>query len=402
MRARLTESAIAGLAPSDRDQFIFDSQLSGFGYRLTPAGRGIFFIGKPRRTVGYHPELKAVQAREKARQMLVDLRQGRDPAAEAEARAKAVEAGDMTVAQLAEKWLADYVKPKLKPRTLKDYEYLLAHNIKPTLGHLLVSQISRDDVVRWHVDMARTPRRANYALRTLSGLMGFGIDLKLRPPADNPCRRIPLYRERPRERFLSELEIGAAAEAIEEAERQGIIGPYAAAGLRLCLLTGCRQGEILAAEWEHVNWSQRIIRLPDSKTNIPRTIHLSDAALEVLRSLPRSGPYIIAGALKGEPFKNLSRSWIVARALRGLNDVRLHDLRHSFASLGINNGISLEMIGKLLGHRHVATTKRYAHIEKSVAAAVNDQIGAVMATAIEKKAPSGRVIKLRQPRPRSR
>jgi integrase len=119
-----------------------------------------------------------------------------------------------------------------------------------------------------------------------------------------------------------------------------------------------------------------------------------------LQALPRSGPYIIAGALPGEPFRNLSRAWIVARAFRGLDDVRLHDLRHSFASLGINNGISLEMIGKLLGHRHVATTKRYAHIEKSVAAAMNDQIGAVMATAIEKGAAptSASVIKLRRRR----
>jgi integrase len=229
-------------------------------------------------------------------------------------------------------------------------------------------------------------------------LMSFALELGLRPPADNPCRRIRLYRERQRDRFLSEAEIGLAAEAIEEAEREGVIGVQAAAGLRLCLLTGARQGEILAAKWEHVNREQRVIRLPDSKTNVPRTIHLSDAALEVLRTLPRVEPYLIAGANPREPYKNLSRAWIIARARRGLEDVRLHDLRHSFASLAANRGVSLPMIGKLLGHKHQATTQRYAHIARDAAAQVNDELGAVMAAAIEKKAPGGTVVRLRRRR----
>jgi integrase len=398
MRARLTEAAVTKLEPTDRDQFIFDAQLAGFGFRLTPAGRGIFFVGKPRRTVGYHPELKAAEARERARQMLLDLRQGRDPAAEAKARELAAKAGEMTITQLSEKWLADYVKPKLKPRTIQDYEILLKRHILPAVGHLPVSRISRDDVVRMHVDMVRIPQRANYTLRTLSGMMSFALELGLRPPADNPCRRIRLYRERQRDRFLSEAEIGLAAEAIEEAEREGVIGVQAAAGLRLCLLTGARQGEILAAKWEHVNREQRVIRLPDSKTNVPRTIHLSDAALEVLRTLPRVEPYLIAGANPREPYKNLSRAWIIARARRGLEDVRLHDLRHSFASLAANRGVSLPMIGKLLGHKHQATTQRYAHIARDAAAQVNDELGAVMAAAIEKKAPGGTVVRLRRRR----
>jgi integrase len=395
MRIRLTEGFLGTLRPADRDQFVFDTQLATFCYRLTPAGKGIFYVGKPRRPVGHRPPLKVTEARELARQMLVDLRQGRDPAEERKARELAAKAGGMTVAELSVKWLTDYVRPKLKPRTIRDYEQLLERRILPAVGHLPVSRISRDDVVRMHVDMARTPRRANYTLRTLSGLMSFALELGLRPPADNPCRRIRLYREQHRERFLTEVEIGLAAEAIEEAEREGVIGVHAAAGLRLCLFTGARQGEILAARWVHVHRDQRVIRLPDSKTNVPRTIHLSEAALEVLRTLPRVEPYLIAGALPGEPFKNLSRAWIVARARRSLDDVRLHDLRHSFASLAANRGVSLPMIGKLLGHKHQATTQRYAHIARDAAAQVNDELGAAMAAAIEKKAPAGgTVVKL--------
>jgi integrase len=338
MPVRLTEALLDSLTPSDRDQFLFDAMLASFGYRLTPAGRGIFFAGKPRRTIGHRPPLKVTEARELAHQMLADLRQGRDPTLERKARLRAAAANEMTISQLAEKWTHDYVQPKLKPRTAFDYERLLAQHILPAVGHLSVARIERDDVVRLHVDMARIPRRANYAIATLRALINFGIDLGLRPPASNPARRIKMYRERARERFLSETEIGKAAEAIEQAERAGKIGPHGAAGLRLALFTGARSGEITAIEWAHVDWQRKLIRLPDSKTNEPRTIHLSEAALEVLKTVPRIGRFVIAGAKPDEPYKNLGRAWIDIRGNAGLSDVRLHDLRHSFASLAAGRG----------------------------------------------------------------
>jgi integrase len=300
---------------------------------------------------------------------------------------------------LAEKWMADYVRPKLKPRTVFDYERLLAQHILPALGHLSVARIDRDDVVRLHVDMARIPRRANYVVSTVRALINFGIDLGLRPPASNPARRIKMYRERARERFLSEAEIAKAAEAIEQAERARKIGPHGAAGLRLALFTGARSGEITAIEWSHIDWQRKLIRLPDSKTNEPRTIHLSEAALEVLKAVPRIGRFVIAGAKPDEPYKNLGRAWIDIRENAGLQDVRLHDLRHSFASLAAGRGVSLQMIGKLLGHRVSATTARYAHLAVDAASAVNEEIGAAMQTAIAKKQPpSAKVVKLRRPR----
>lgn len=148
--------------------------------------------------------------------------------------------------------------------------------------------------------------------------MTFAEDVGLRPVHSNPARKIKLYRERSRERFLSEAEISKAAEAISTVERDGKIGPHAAAGLRLALFTGARSGEITAAKWEHVDRARRIIRLPDSKTNEPRTIHLSDAAMEVLAAVPRVGPYIVAGAKPNESLKNLGRCWTVARKRAGL------------------------------------------------------------------------------------
>jgi integrase len=399
MRARLTEAFVDALAPSDRDQYVFDTQLATFAYRLTPGGKGIFLIGKrPRYTVGHRP-MKVVDARTRAMQILADAKNGHDPKLAQRTRETARQAGVMTVAVLADKWMTEYVEPKLKPRTIADYKNLLAKHILPALGNLTVAEVSIDHINRLHVGMAKTPRRANYTLRTTSGLFRFARDRKL--STDNPCRSIRPYREGKRERFLSELEIGRAAEAITTAADKGVIGPWAAAGLRLCLLTGARQGEILATEWTHVDWDRRLIRLLDSKTGDARTIHLSDAAIEVLRAIPRHGSYVIAGAKPGEPFKNLSRSWIVARKYAELDDVRLHDLRHSFASMALSRGVGLSMIGKLLGHKRVTTTSRYAHLARDAAAAINDELGVAMTAAIEKgraPAPAGTVVKLRRKR----
>jgi hypothetical protein len=197
--------------------------LSGFGYRLTPAGTGLFFVGKPRRTVGQRSDISAAEAREKAREMLVDIRQGKDPHLERRAREQAIAAGSMTIRQLADQWMSQYVRPKLKPRTVADYEKLLARHILPALGHLTVAGVTRADVTALHVSMKDTPRRANYTVRTIQGMMTYACDNGIRPPLDNPVRKIKLYRERARERFLSEDEIGKAADAITAAERDGTV-----------------------------------------------------------------------------------------------------------------------------------------------------------------------------------
>jgi integrase len=402
---KLTQALVETLAPDGRDRFLFDRSLPGFAIRITPVGTKLFVMQarvagrKQRVTIGRYPDLSVVQARELALQALADMRRGADPAMERRARVEAKTASGMTISQLATKWLADYVRPKLKPRTVFDYERLLAQHILPALGHLSVAGIDRDDIVRLHVDMARIPRRANYVISTVRALINFGIDLGLRPPASNPARRIKMYRERARERFLTEVEIAKAADAIEQAERAGKIGPHGAAGLRLALFTGARSGEVTAIQWSHVDWERRLIRLPDSKTNEPRTIHLSEAALEVLKAVPRIGRFVIAGAKPDEPYKNLGRAWIDIRGNAGLQDCRLHDLRHSYASLAAGRGISLQVIGKLLGHKVPATTQRYAHLARDTVAAVNDELGAAMQAAIAKgQPPTAKVVKMKRPR----
>jgi integrase len=404
--AKLTDDFVEEQVAGKKDQFFFDDATEGFALRVTPRGTKLFiaqarYNGAQRRvSLGAYPDVKAAPARKLARTAVEDIRHGRDPDLENVARARAVEAGGTTIESLAERWMTEIVTPKRKPRTAEDYQRIIDQKITPKLGHLLVGRIAREDVIRWHGDMSKTPRRANYCLATLKALLHFAEDVGLRPPHSNPCRRIEMYRERARERFLSEPEIGKAAAAIAKAEAEGVIGPHAAAGLRLALFTGARSGEITAAKWSHFDRTRKVIRLPDSKTNEPRTIHLSDAALEVLAGVPHVEPFIVAGAKKGEPFKNLGRSWIVARAYGGLENVRLHDLRHSYASLAASRGVSLQMIGKLLGHKVAATTQRYAHLARDVVADINDQLGAAMTAAIEKPAPRANVVKMKRRRAR--
>jgi integrase len=391
---RLTDASINSLNPDGRDRLIFDNRQPGFGLRLTPAGSKIFVAqgrvaGRKRRvTLGYYPNITVAKAREDALQVLADMRRGCDPLGERKARLKASGAGVTTVNDLLDKWTRDHVEPKLKPRTASDYTRLFTRHIRPALGHLSIATVTRDDINRMHVKMRATSRRANYAVTTLRALFNFAIDLGLRPAGSNPTKRVKLYRERIIERPLTEAEIGQAADGINKAERTGRIGPHAAAGLRIAMLTGARASEVTAIQWPHIHWERRLVRLPDSKAGTPRIIHLSDAALEVLKSIPRISKFVIAGRNVNEPYCNLTRAWIIAREYAGLCDVRLHDLRHNFASLAGSRGASLQMIGRLLGHRTPTTTLRYVHLVRDAVSDLNDDIGAAMTAAI-----SGRIAK---------
>ena len=326
MTQRLTQAFVDAQVANGRDRIVFDTQVSGLGMRVTLAGLRIWVAqarvgGRKRRlTVGYAPDMSLSKARAEALQTLAAMRSGVDPTHERKTRQRAAAARTISVRELADRWMADVVRPKLKPRTILDYEQILAKHILPALGRYTVAEVGREHIERLHLDMKDTPRRANYTIAVVRSLFSFATRRELRAPGNNPAASIKMYREHQRERFLNEAEMAKAAEATAEAERVGKIGPFAAAGLRLCLFTGARSGEITAIKWEHIDWEHRLIRLPDSKTNEPRTIHLSDAAIEVLRKVPHVGPFVISGRW-GKSFKTLTRAWIIARAYGGLQDV---------------------------------------------------------------------------------
>jgi integrase len=185
----------------------------------------------------------------------------------------------------------------------------------------------------------------------------------LRPTGSNPCQGVERYREQRRQRFLSGAELAQVGEALAEAEREESAHPSGILALRLLLLTGARSGEILSLRWSEVNFERSCLELADSKTG-QKTIPLGAAALELLSKAERmeDNPYVCFGDKPGRPLGGLTKIWYRIRRRAGLEDVRIHDLRHSFASVGAGSGLGLPIIGAVLGHTQAQTTSRYAHL----------------------------------------
>jgi integrase len=203
-----------------------------------------------------------------------------------------------------------------------------------------------------------------------------------RPDGSNPCRHVEKYSEVKRERMLSADEFSRLAEALREPGRP----PYVVAAIKLLIFTGARLSEVLGLRWEWVEFERGEARLPDSKTGA-KTLHLPAPALTVLAELPRvaGNPFVIVGHVKGTHPVNIEKPWRAIRKSAGLDNVRLHDLRHAFASVAASSGMGLPIIGKMLGHTQAATTHRYAHLAsdpvKAAATAVAGHIAAAMGEA---------------------
>ena len=214
-----------------------------------------------------------------------------------------------------------------------------------------------------HYRLRETPVMANQAVSLLSRLFYTAVKSGEAPAGGNPCRFIQKYPTRGRERFLSEQEFDRLGRVLAELEARGTVSTSAAGALRLLMLTGCRRNEIVTLKWEHVDLEHDELCLRDAKTGA-RAVPLSPAAIQVLTGLPRrpDSPWVFPGRVRGTRLRTLNASWLIVRKEARLEDVRLHDLRHSFASRALALGESLPMIGKLLGHTQVQTTAHYAHL----------------------------------------
>lgn len=385
MRAKLTKRAIDAASPEDKDSFLWDSEVKGFGLKVTPLGKRVYIIqyriGRRLRryTIGTHGSpWTPDEARREAQRLLRMVDSGTDPA-----DAKSADKAVPTFAAAAARFLDEHVELKTKSRTIGEYRRLLDTIILPTFGNRRISEIERAAVGELHHKLRRTPYQANRVLALLSKLFNWAEGCSLRNDGSNPCRHVEKFREQKRERFLSEAELARLGDVLEEEDRAGGTSRAANAALRLLVFTGARMNEILTLRWAHVDLERSVLRLPDSKTGA-KLIHLSPPAASLLSAVPRieGNPYVIAGEKPGHHFVNLEKTWRRVRAKAGLEDVRLHDLRHSFASAGAAAGLSLPVIGALLGHSDAATTARYAHLGNDPVRQANDMIGRQLAAAL--------------------
>ena len=229
------------------------------------------------------------------------------------------------------------------------------------IGAFRVVDVERKDVAELHNKHRAIPYQANRTLGVLSKMFNLAEIWGLRPDGSNPCRHVPKYREKKRERFLSQEELQRLGQVLSEAEVEGSETPFIIAAFRLLILTGCRLGEIQTLKWEYI--TPRHMELPDTKTGA-RRIPLPQAARDVLDALPRyaGNSYVIAGKLEGRFATDFQHPWRRIRARADLPEVRIHDLRHTYASMAVSGGMPIQMVGRLLGHSQLQTTMRYAHL----------------------------------------
>lgn len=355
------------LIPEKGENWIRDTELTGFSLRILASGSKTYQVqyrsgGATRRvSLGKHGTVTCDEARTEAKIILGDVSKGKDPSNE-----RAVYRSAPTVAQVCERFMDEYVPIHCKESTAKEYRRNVDLFIKPAIGTRKVPDITRTEIAKLHHDHRDKPYQANRTLGVLSVLFNQCEVWGLRQDGSTPCRHVKKYKEEKRERFLSPEEMKRLFEVLDECEKDGIESASMCVAIRLLALTGCRLGEIQTLKWEYIEGNT--FKLPDSKTGA-KTVYLGQAVFDVLDKAERleNNPYVITGQKEGQYLSDFQKPWRRIRKKAELEDVRIHDLRHSFASFGLANGLSLAEIGKLLGHSNVQTTARYAHLAETIA-----------------------------------
>ena len=369
LKVRTISNRTVEALEAHKDTVFWDRNLTGFGVRVYASGAKVYLVqtrgpnGTRRVTLGRHGVLGAEEARRQGALAIARIKAGEDPVPE---RAAARRAAGPTVSEVAARYMREHVAVRCKPATARIRSNAIRNHIVPSLGKLPLAAVGRDRVIDLHHRMSDIPMQANIVIVTLSQIFTKAENWGIVPEGTDPCGSVVLYRETRRERFLTDAEYARLGRVLDEAPKIGGASWGAVAVIRLLMLTGCRRGEILSLRWDDVVLDTRELRLRDAKTGA-RIVPLSPSAVKVLASLPRTGEqeWVIPGRGTGIHMQKVGNAWRLLRARADLPDVRLHDLRHSFASRALALGESLPMIGKLLGHRRIESTVRYAHLARA-------------------------------------
>lgn len=360
--SKITKRFVESITPDPEKVLIFwDSELKGFGVIVRPRGRQTYCVqyrnaqrALKRLKLGVHGQVTTEEARALAKQHLGRVSHGEDPLTE---KKKCKHLPSMK--ELAQDYVERY-GPRKRQRSLREDQKLLRHVILPTLGEKKVVHLSRREIEAFHLQLERTPYQANRVLALLSKMFSLAIAWGWR--TDHPVKGIPRFSEEKRERWLDTKEIARLWHILD-----GYPQRPAAFLVKLLLLTGARKNELLQATWDHFDLEAGVWTKPSLLTKQKRREHLplSEEALHVLQELKKLAlqpPYSFPGREKGKPLKNADAFWQDVRKKADLPEVRIHDLRHTHASHLVSSGLSLSIVGKLLGHTQAATTQRYAHL----------------------------------------
>jgi integrase len=388
--AKITKRTVDALASG---AMVWDH---GFGVKANADGTRSYLLSyrigrrKRRVTIGTHGAPWTVEtARKRSRELMHGISNGVDPLAMRTATRTAP-----TVRELAERFMTEHVTPKRKATTARTYRGYLDNDVLPALGTRAVTDVTREDIARLHHRLRKTPAHANRVIAMCSKLFNLAERWGLRPDGSNPCRHVEKYPEQARQRYLSAAEFKRLGAVLAAAQRGPVVvdgepepvrlSPMALAAIGLLVFTGARRSEVLTLRWGHVDLERGVLTLPTSKTGF-KVIHLNAPAVTILNALPRveGNPYVLPGVRHGQHLVNVTETWYVVRALAGIKDVRIHDLRHAFASVAVGAGLGLPMIGALLGHTQPGTTARYAHLAHDPLKVAAELVGERIVKAME-------------------
>ena len=380
---KLSKTVVERIKATDQDVVVWDNTLPGFGVRVKPSGVRSYIIQYRNRntstsrrlTIGQHgPLLTLDQAKKQARAMLADAMRGEDPV---EIRKTARRAPSIT--DLAVDYMERHAVPKKRPKSVRDDRAMLDNIILPKLGAKKVDAIGRRDVEAIQVALKDRPYQANRVLSLLSKMFNLAVEWKWRP--DNPARGIERYQEQKRERWLSDEELRHLCAVLNEHPNT-----RAANAVRLQLLTGARLGEVLTSRKEDFDLHRGIWTKPSHQTKQKRTEHLPLSAQAlilvtlIIETSDAGSPFLFPGNKPGQPLREIKKFWSVVLREAGIVNYRRHDNRHTYASHLVSSGLSLEIVGRLLGHTTATTTKRYAHLADDPLRAATDQFGSKIAS----------------------
>lgn len=380
MGSKLTDNEARNLAPpASGSRIHYDHEVKGFGVRVTAAGARSFVLnyrvaGRERRiTIGSFPDWTVKAAREQAKSLKRQVDVGEDPMAQRHAERVAP-----TIATLAKRYLSEHASRK-RPRGTQEDISLLRQLILPKLGVHRVAAIRRSEIESFHREISKaTPIRANRALSLLSMMFNLAIGWEIRP--DNPCKGVERNPENKRERYLTPVELGRLVVAMAAHPNQ-----RSANIIRLLLLTGARRGEVLGATWDQFDLVDGIWVKPAATTKQGKLhrIPLSAPARQLLSEMKAQaiGPVLFSGRAGKTQQTDLKRFWASVCKAADIKGVRVHDLRHSYASYLASAGLSLPVIGALLGHSSPVTTQRYAHLLDDPLRQATERVGAMVASA---------------------